>query len=112
VADPNEDLNAAVAELDDGYLKVLLLLTVRRATSEEPRRAGFWHGLAGILAAEQEKRRGAAEFRHDEATAIQPGEAAELEVVISELRRDLETISAEYREAYATPESPGSGESS
>lgn len=111
MTDHPADLDAAVSELDDGYLKVLLLLTVRRAMSEEPRRAGFWHGLAELLANEQEKRRGAAEFRHDVPTAIDEGDLVELETVIAELRRDLETIGAEYRESYGDSGTPGTGAS-
>lgn len=98
--DESDDLNAAAAELDDAYLKVLMLLAVRRATREEPRRAGFWHSLAGILAAEQEKRRGAAEFRQEDTAAVGTGEVDEVATVLTELHRDLEALAAEYRESY------------
>ena len=64
----SSDLLGAIADLDDSYLKVMLLLAVRRARSEEPRRAGFWHALAGALADEQETRRSAAELRPGAAT--------------------------------------------
>lgn len=103
----SEDLNGAVAELDDGYVTVLLLLAIRRASSEEPRRAGFWHALAGVLAAELEKRRGAAQFRRDDPLAIKP-EPGELEAVVAGFRRDLETLEAEYRESYGDLATPGS----
>ncbi|HEX8770413.1 MAG TPA: hypothetical protein VF711_06580 [Acidimicrobiales bacterium] len=98
--DESDDLNSAVSELDDAYLKVVMLLAVRRATSEEPRRAGFWHSLAGILAAEQEKRRHAAEFRGDKTAAPEPDDLSELSRVMNELRRDLEALETEYRESY------------
>ncbi|CAN5725709.1 hypothetical protein BH24ACT2_BH24ACT2_06110 [soil metagenome] len=39
MSDVADELN--LSELDDGYLKVLLLLAGRRATGTEPRRAGF-----------------------------------------------------------------------
>ncbi|MGI9079596.1 MAG: hypothetical protein ACR2GF_02025 [Acidimicrobiales bacterium] len=100
MAEQGDDLIPAVSELDDAYLKVLLLVAIRRATSEEPRRAGFWHGLAGILAAEQEKRRGVAQFRDDEPVALQPDELAELQTLLVDLRADLETVEAEYQESY------------
>ncbi len=57
MADDPSDLEAALAEVDDAYLGVQLLLAVRRAGSDEPRRAGMWHALAGMLAAEQQRRR-------------------------------------------------------
>lgn len=57
VAGESTDLEAALAEVDDAYLGVQLLLAVRRAGSDEPRRAGMWHALAGMLAAEQQRRR-------------------------------------------------------
>jgi hypothetical protein len=99
VLDPAEELN--VAELDDAYLKVLLLLASRRADSSEPRRAGFWHGLAGILSAEQEKRQGTAALgRPSPAATLQTDEVAELEAVLDELRRDVVALESEYRAAY------------
>ncbi len=92
------DLTSAVSELDDGYLKVLLLLAVRRARSEEPRRAGFWHALAVALAEEQETRRGAAELK-PAAVAPAPEPGPEVEQVLDELLRDLTTLKAELRES-------------
>jgi len=106
MAEQGEDLIPAVSELDDAYLKVLLLVAIRRATSEEPRRAGFWHGLAGILAAEQEKRRGVAQFRDDEPVALQPDELSELQMLLGELRADLQTVEAEYEESYGQAPPP------
>ncbi|MGI8777524.1 MAG: hypothetical protein ACR2LJ_09095 [Acidimicrobiales bacterium] len=106
MADQSDDLISAVSELDDAYLGVLLLVSIRRATTEEPRRAGFWHGLAGVLAAEEEKRRGVAEFRHDEPVVLQPEELRELQGLIAELRADLETVEAEYQESYGQLPSP------
>ncbi len=96
--DAADELN--VSELDDAYLKVLLLLAGRRAEGAEPRRAGFWHGLAGILSAEQEKRQGLAALGRQEPTALQDDEIAELEAVIDELRRDVATLESEYRASY------------
>ena len=98
MADETNELSSSVSDLDDGYLKVLLLLAVRRATSEEPRRAGFWHALAAILGAEQEKRRGTAELFDASPAGLQPEDIGELEAVIEELRRDVATLEAEYRE--------------
>ncbi|MFN2505278.1 MAG: hypothetical protein ABR540_13825 [Acidimicrobiales bacterium] len=95
--DTSADLAAAVADLDDGYLKVMLLLAVRRARSEEPRRSGFWHALAVTLAEEQETRRSAAELRPD-GEAPDPEEAEEVERVLDELVHDLTTLKAEMRE--------------
>lgn len=96
--DATEELN--VSELDDAYLKILLLLASTRAESAEPRRAGFWHGLAGILSAEQEKRQGAGVLGRQEPATLQEGEAAELSLVLDELRRDVATIESEYRASY------------
>ena len=100
------DLTSAVAELDDGYLKVLLLLSVRRARSEEPRRAGFWHALAVALAEEQETRRGAAELR-TAATAPVAEAATEVEQVLDELLVDLTTLKSELRESGGEMEVAG-----
>lgn len=95
--DTSADLAAAVADLDDGYLKVMLLLAVRRARSEEPRRSGFWHALAVTLAEEQETRRSAAELRPD-GEAPDPEEGEEVGRVLDELVHDLTTLKAEMRE--------------
>ena len=92
------DLSSAVAELDDGYLKVLLLLAVRRARSEEPRRAGFWHALAVSLAEEQETRRSAAELK-PAAVAPTPEPGPEVERVLDELLHDVTTLKAELGES-------------
>ncbi|MGH9224516.1 MAG: hypothetical protein ACRD2W_12235 [Acidimicrobiales bacterium] len=94
------DLSAAVTELDDEYLKVMLLLAVRRSQSEEPRRSGFWHAVAVILAGEQEKRRGVAEFdRSAVATSIAVAPGPEIEAVLQELRQEMASLEAEVRES-------------
>lgn len=93
------DLAAAVAELDDTYLQVQLLLAVRRAASEEPRRASLWHGLAALFAAEQERRRRTADL----ATGGQGPSVEELSAAVEaareELRRDAESLEAEFLDA-------------
>ena len=101
------DLTTAVGELDDGYLKVLLLLAVRRARSEEPRRAGFWHALAVALAEEQETRRGAAELAADAAAPVPEG-GPEVEQALEELLLDLTTLKSELRESGGQMEIAGS----
>ena len=95
-----------MTELDDGYLKVLLLLSLRRARSEEPRRAGFWHALAVALAEEQETRRGAAELAVH-ATAPVPEGGPEVEQALDELLLDLTTLKSELRESGGQMESAG-----
>lgn len=91
MADTPSELAAAIAELDDGYLRLQLLLAVRRASTDEPRRAGLWHALAGLLAAEQQR-------RADQGGAGQPDapfpEAAVAEVR-EELRLDAEALALE-----------------
>ena len=93
MADTSE-LAAAVSELDDGYLRVQLLLAVRRASTDEPRRAGMWHALAGILAAEQQRRR-------DEASGASPSAddglppASAVAEVRKELRLDADALALE-----------------
>ena len=104
--DAADELN--VSELDDAYLKVLLLLSTRRAESSEPRRAGFWHGVAGILSLEQEKRQGAGVLGRQAPTTLQDDEMAELAVVLDELRRDVATVESEYRASYG--QMPAAGE--
>lgn len=94
------DITSAVTELDDEYLKVLLLLSVRRAHNDEPRRAGFWHALATILAEEQETRRSAAELSPSRvATAVAADEGPELQAVLDELRVEMASLEAEMRES-------------
>lgn len=96
----SSELEAAVAELDDSYLKVMLTLAVRRASSEEPRRAGFWHALAVTLADEQEVRRSAAVLEPKaEATAIAADESPDLQAVLDELRMEMHAVEAELQEA-------------
>ena len=91
----SSDLTAAIAELDDGYLRVQLLLAVRRAGTDEPRRAGMWHALAALLAAEQQQRRQSEELtgggRPDDPLPS-PSVVAEAQ---QELRLDLEALEAE-----------------
>ena len=106
MAEITEELN--LSELDDGYLKVLLLLSARRAASSEPRRAGFWHGLAGILSTEQESRQAMADFEGQQSAEAGPEEIAELEAIVDELRRDLTSLESEYRAAYGQMPTPGS----
>jgi hypothetical protein len=83
------ELTSAIAELDDGYLKAMLLLAVRLASSEDPRRSGFWHALAVALADEQEKRQGAGalgraagQLGRAGAPAPSPAEVPELDSVL------------------------------
>ena len=111
MADTSE-LASAVSDLDDGYLKVLLLLAVRRARSEEPRRAGFWHALAVALAEEQETRRGAAELssvaqRPLETLAPVPEAGPEVEQALEELLLDLTTLKSELRESSGQMDTAG-----
>src|SRR5919202_4434932 len=94
----SSDLASSFAELDDGYLKVLLLLAVRRARSEEPRRAGFWHALAVTLAEEQESRRRAAALTSSAAAPV-ADEGPALEAVLDELRRQVSSLESELRES-------------
>lgn len=94
------DITSAVTELDDEYLKVLLLLSVRRAHNDEPRRAGFWHALASLLAEEQEQRRSAAELSPGAvATSVAADEGPELQAVLDELRHEMASLEAEMRES-------------
>lgn len=101
-------LASAISDLDDGYLRAQLLLAVGRASREEPRRAGFWHALAGLLAAEQQQRQQSAGLTGTAtAQADDPGgTSSALEAVLEELRRDAETLEAEYADAtgeFPTP---------
>ena len=94
------DLSAAVTELDDGYLKVMLLLAIRRSQNEEPRRAGFWNAVAVVLAEEQEKRRNAAVFDPSGvATAVAADERPEIDALLEELRQEMASLEAEVRES-------------
>ncbi len=100
------DVTSAVSDLDDGYLKVLLLLAVRRTRSEEPRRAGFWHALAVALAEEQETRRSAAALKPS-GLAATPEPGPEVEQVLDELLHDLSTLKSELRESGGEMELAG-----
>lgn len=93
------DLASAAAELDDDYLKVMLLMAVSRARSEEPRRAGFWHAVAVILAGELQKRRGAAALEPAKVAVSAEVAADELEAVIDEMRAQIASLEAEARES-------------
>ncbi|HVM01288.1 MAG TPA: hypothetical protein VM263_01355 [Acidimicrobiales bacterium] len=95
------DLTAAIADLDDDYLRVQLLLAVRRAGNEEPRRAGLWHALAALLAAEQQKRGQSSQLTGATGATGEPGGSiqATLDSVREELRRDAAAIEAEYGDA-------------
>lgn len=94
------DVASAIAELDDSYLKVMLLLAVRRANSDEPRRAGLWHALAVLFAEEQEKRRRAAELVPGAASPnLAAVERHELDAVLAELRAEQSNLEAEVRES-------------
>ena len=94
MAETPSDLAAAVSELDDGYLRVQLLLAVRRASTDEPRRAGMWHALAALLADEQQRR------QSDELTGGSTDDsvlppASVVTDVKEELRLDAEALEAE-----------------
>lgn len=94
-------LASAISDLDDGYLRAQLLLAVGRASREEPRRAGFWHALAGLLAAEQQQRQQSAGLTGT--TTAQAGDEAAtssaLEAALEELRSDAATLEAQYADA-------------
>ncbi len=92
----DSDLADAIADLDDGYLHLQLLLAVRRAGSQVPRRAGLWHALAGMLAAEEQRRGQSQKLTGDASAADVP---SAVEDVREELRRDAEAIEAEYGDA-------------
>ena len=95
MAEPSSDLTDAIAALDDGYLRVQLLLAVRRAGTDEPRRAGVWHALAALFAAEQQRRRQSDELTGggDEPDLLPP--ASVVAEVQEELRLDAEALEAE-----------------
>ena len=95
----NPDLTSAIADLDDDYLRVQLLLAVRRAGNEEPRRAALWHALAGLLAAEQQSRGQSAQLTGDPGTGGGGSIQETLDSVREELRRDAAAIEAEYGDA-------------
>lgn len=95
---PESDITAAVADLDDDYLHVQLLLALRRAGNEEPRRAALWHALAGVLANEQQSRSQSTQLTGESGAFGEPGSSvqATLDSVREELRRDAAAIEAEY----------------
>lgn len=93
------DLAAAIADLDDGYLHLQLLLAVRRAGNQEPRRAGLWHALAGLLAAEQQSRRQSTALTGPPGGEDVSGLSSVLNEVREELRRDAEAIEGDYGDA-------------
>ena len=95
----NPDLTSAIADLDDDYLRVQLLLAVRRAGNEEPRRAALWHALAGLLAAEQQSRGQSTQLTGDSVTGGAGPIQETLDSVREELRRDAAAIEAEYGDA-------------
>ena len=95
MAPSTSELQEAIAGLDDGYLRVQLLLAVRRAGSDEPRRAGLWHALAGLFADEQQRRRQSDELTGgDDAGDLLPP-ASVVSEVKEELRLDAEALSNE-----------------
>ena len=101
-----DTLTDAIADLDDDYLRVQLLLAVRRAGSEQPRRAGLWHALAGLLAAEQQRRRQSTQLTGGAGEADVPDGVSAVDDVREELRRDVEALDAEYGDAqgeFPTP---------
>jgi len=93
--EPTSDLAEAISAVDDGYLRVQLLLAVRRAGTDEPRRAGMWHALAGLLAAEQQRRRQADELTGGGDDDDQLPPASVIAEVKEELRLDAEALEAE-----------------
>lgn len=95
---PSDDLASAVSDLDDEYLKVMLLLALNRARSEEPRRAGFWHALAVTLADEQESRGQAAALGGSPRASAGSDEVG-LEAVLDELRQQVASLESELRES-------------
>jgi hypothetical protein len=109
MSDQSPGLESAVTELDDNYLKVLLLMSSRRAQNEEPRRAGFWHAIAVTLAAELETRQDAAVLQHVAVPLAAPADPAAIQAVLEELRRDLRALEAEYREAAGELPTAGDG---
>lgn len=94
-----DDLTAAISELDDGYLQAELLLAVGRAGREEPRRAGFWHALAGLLASEQQRRRQGEELTGPAESSLDDGAAAAIEHIREQLRLDSQSLAAQYADA-------------
>lgn len=101
-------LAAAISDLDDGYLQAQLLLAVGRASREEPRRASFWHALAGLLAVEQQQRQQSAGLTGSPTTQADDagGAPSALAAVLEELRHDAETLEAQYADAtgeFPTP---------
>ncbi len=95
MAEPTSDLEAAVAQLDDAYLRVQLLLAVRRTGTDEPRRAGMWHALAALLAAEQQRRRQSNELTGGAPDNDPLPPASVVAEVREELRLDAEALEVE-----------------
>ncbi len=95
MADPAAALAEAIASLDDGYLRVQLLLAIRRAGADEPRRAGLWHALATQLAVEQQRRRQSDELTGGAGPEDLLPPASAVAEAKEELRLDLEALEAE-----------------
>ena len=95
MAESASDLEAAIAGVDDGYLRAQLLLAVRRAGAEEPGRAGMWHAMAALLAAEQQRRRQSDELTGSEEPDDLLPPASVVAEVKEELRLDAEALDAE-----------------
>ena len=95
MADATGDLEAAIAALDDGYLRCQLMLAIRRAGTDEPRRAGVWHALAALFAAEQQRRRQSEELTGGAGGGDLLPPASVIAEVQEELQLDAEALSAE-----------------
>ena len=98
MADEPNDLVEAIAELDEGYLRAQLFLAVRRASSDEPRRAALWHSVARLLAADQQRRQGAG-GGGGESPEDELARASVMADVREELRLDAEALDLETFEA-------------
>lgn len=88
------DLAEAIADIDDVYLHVQLLLAQHRAGSENPSRSGLWHALA-LMFTEEQVRRGGPPPTSDNRAAVK--EARE------SLIRDAAVLEAEYADAVGEP---------
>ena len=95
MADDPNDLREAIAELDDGYLRAQLFLAVRRASSDEPRRAALWHSIARLLAAEQQRRQEAGGGGGEESADDEMARTSVMADVREELRLDAEAVDLE-----------------